>query len=110
MTDTIETVEVAVTAQEAMFMRAGARPFVYRPLGEKAWRLGWALPGLDVRAFLRERLEPSLGPLEVEVRPKRQPSDVSAGAWQFELDQRRAELFERNNMRVVHQMPHLAQA
>ena len=86
----METVEVTVTAEEAMFMRAGCRLFVYRPLGEKAWRFGWALPGVDVRAFLRQRLEPSLGPLEVEVRPKQQPSGVSAGAWQFEPDQRRS--------------------
>jgi hypothetical protein len=49
----------------------------------------WALPGVDVQAFLR-RLEPSLGPLEVEVRPEQQPSGVSPGAWQFELDQRRS--------------------
>ena len=77
----METVEVTVTAEEAMFMRAGTRPFVYRPVGEKEWRLGWALPGVDVRAFLRQRLESSLGALEIEVRPKQQPSGVSAGAW-----------------------------
>ena len=64
---------------------------MYRPVGETEWRLGWALPGLDVRAFLRERLEPSLGSLEVETRPQQRPPDVSAGAWQFELDRRRQE-------------------
>jgi hypothetical protein len=80
-----------VTEREALFLRGGCRPFVYRPRGEREWRLGWALPGLDVRVFLRQRLEPSLGPLEVELRPEKRPSGVSAGAWRRELEQRRAE-------------------
>lgn len=86
-----ETVEVLVTEREALFIKGRCRPFTYRQRGESKWHLGWAMPGLDVRAFLRQRLEPSLGPLEVEVRPKRRPDGVSAGAWRYELDQRRAE-------------------
>jgi hypothetical protein len=50
--------ESSMTEREALFLRGGCRPFVYRPRGEKEWRLGWALPGLDVRVFLRQRLEP----------------------------------------------------
>ena len=34
-------------------------------------------------------------PLEVEVQSKQQPSGVSAGAWQFELDQQRPVVSER---------------
>jgi hypothetical protein len=81
-----------VTEREALFLRGGCRPFVYRPKGEKEWRLGWALPGLDVRAFLRQRLEPSLGPLEIEVRPVARPSGVSTGAWAYELAHRQTEM------------------
>jgi hypothetical protein len=77
-----------VTEREALFLRGGCRPFVYRPKGESTWRLGWALPGVDVQAFLRQRLEPSLGPLEVELRPEKRPSGVSAAAWGCELEQR----------------------
>ena len=74
-----------VTEREALFLRGGCRPFVYRSKGESAWRLGWALPGVDVRAFLRQRLEPSLGPLEVELRPRMRPTGVSVAAWRCEL-------------------------
>jgi len=81
----METVEVLVTAQEAFFIRARCRPFVYRPRGEKDWRLGWALPGVDVQALLA----PTLGPLEIETQPKQRPAGMSVGAWQFELDSRR---------------------
>ena len=77
---------------EARFVRGGCRPFVYRPQGEREWRLGWALPGLDVREFLRQRLEPSLGPLEIQVRPERRPRGVSVGAWTRELERRRTEM------------------
>jgi len=87
MMGSMETVAVEVTQQEALFMRVGGRPFIYRPVGEKEWRLGWALPGLDVRKMLREKLEPSTGPLEIQTRPKERPEGISDGAWQFEQDQ-----------------------
>jgi hypothetical protein len=82
---------VQVTERELLFLQARCRPFVYRARGKKKWQLGWAMPGLDVRAFLRQRLEPSLGPLEVQVRPLDRPAGVSPGAWQLELEWRREE-------------------
>ena len=87
----LETVAVPVTEEEAFLIRARCRPFVYRPVGEKEWRLGWALPGVDVHVFLRERLEPSLGVLEIETRPKQCPGEMSEGAWLYEMNQRHLE-------------------
>jgi hypothetical protein len=84
VTEDVEDVEVTVTPWEAKLMRVGGRPFVYRPVGEKAWRLGWALPGVDVRAVLRP-----LEPVEFELRPKQRPDGMSAGAWQIEMDRQR---------------------
>jgi hypothetical protein len=44
-----------------------------------------------VRASLRERLEPSLGPLEVDLRPAQRPDGLSDLAWQAELAHRQRE-------------------
>lgn len=76
---------------EAAICAGSVRPFVYRPVGEGEWRLACYIVGCDVRAFLRERLEPSLGPLEVDLRPEQRPEGISALAWQAELAHRRRE-------------------
>jgi hypothetical protein len=77
-----------MTELEEMMTRMGFRPFRYRPSGQ-AWRVGWYHPQMmpNPRAFL----EPSLGPLEIDLRPRMRPSDVSSEAWQRELARRRGE-------------------
>ena len=78
-----------MTELEAMMLKQGFRPFVYRPRGE-AWRLGWYHP--EMMPNPRGMLEPKLGPLEVELRPEQRPSEVSAEAWRCELTRRRTEM------------------
>jgi hypothetical protein len=78
-----------MTEIEQTMTRLGFRPFVYRPRGE-GWRLGWYHPVMmpNPRAFL----EPKLGPLEVDMRPRVRPREVSNEAWQRELARRRGEM------------------
>ena len=78
-----------MTEIEEKMLALGFRPFRYRPLGE-AWRTGWYHPVMqpNPRAFL----EPKLGPLEVDLRPRVRPGEVSIEAWQRELVRRRGEM------------------
>ncbi len=85
---------------ESWIVAGTVRPFCYRPTGQKKWRVGYAIVGCDVRAFLRDRLEPHLGPLEVDLRPVKRPSGLSALAWGAELAHRARESPSRAWARV----------